>query len=409
MEGSFLRKIEKREKAKEEIKNPSTPEEKDDRETIPEINKDPELSRQFGGFLSTYENPEAREMGMRMLNNTLTEEDVPRLAIFREYFFERKDESEKLAEKIGGERFEEILQNAPQLQDLCNAYGKDKIQEILRLGALELAWSDNKAFEELNTVVTRTERFEQQVEAPLQKEMSEFCKKFKLSEDEVLAGMDSDDPMVRMEQLQGRMREKMKGWSLQLPGFLPIGAGKIIGWGEKAADARGSADRSMESSYGKAWMMAHQKDRWENTVELRNRVLEKQGSFMASFVSSNKDLRFALNRVINGEKPAFKDSITTTGTYEEARSVLNSTSLDEKSAKTLIDEYKAANKLKPISDEAQITRHMGEVFKEAEKRVQTETKRKGGFFMELVRALFSAKDKDEFINNPSMRTMFKGA
>lgn len=405
MDSSFLRKFEKREKDKAAEKaakdHPETPEPVDERPTIPEIQKDKDLSRQFGGFLSAHRDDEVRQLGARMLTGELQEEDVAALGVYREKFFERKVQSEKLSQELVGERFDEILERSAPLKNLCKTYGKENIQELLKTGALEFAFSDNEAFDDLSSVVTKIENFEKRVEQPLQKEMSEFCKKFKLSEDEMFKAMDSDDPAKRSAQLQSKVREKMTGGSL-------LG---IIGWGETGKDIRASRRGDAESSFSKSLRLANTKDAWKDSIEMRHEILEKQGSFIASFASSNPELRRALGRVINGERPLFKEGVEAAASFEDAKKMVP----NEKNMKPLIDEYRSklprgTNLATETPD--QIDARMGNIFNMAQRRAEGENKRKGGFWVAaIISFLFGASgsERDKFINNPSMRSMLAGA
>ena len=418
---NFLRKIEKRdkEKAAEAAHQAKTPEqfqkeeqeqaERAARPSIPEMMQDPELSQQFGGFLKAHADPATRSMGERMLAGNLEAGDVVGLEGKRDELFEQKKQSERLSEALQGERFEQMLGSSPKLQSLCDAYGKDNIQEILRDGARYLMYLDQKGFKELYGVLETIEGFEKTVEQPLQEKLSAFCKKFTIKEDAVVQAMESDDPRERRRQLEGAIRKGMSGWGAKLPAWLPAQwAGQVVGWGEKAKD-RARTPQQQYSEYGrKAVAFARNHDTWKDAIEMRQETLETQGDFMASFVSQNKEVRQALGRVINGELPYFKEVLETTATYEEARGML----LNEKNAKKLVDTYKSANKaidFKTLAP-ADFDTQMGKVYDQAQKQAQTESGKREGFWASIIDSIFAAaQQRNDFIKDPAMRSMLAGA
>jgi hypothetical protein len=406
MESSFLRKFEKNEKDKKAALEPKKePEVQQVRPDIPEIRKDKVLSKQFGGFLQAHDDVAIREMGMRMIAGNLEESDVIGLQKKREDFFDQKAQSERLSEALRGERFEQMLEFSPALQNLCKAYGKENIQELLQSGAAELPFLDQKGFKDLYGVLKDIETFERDVEGPLQQNMSVLCKQFKLSEDEVVKAMESKSPLERRAALENAIRDNMSGWAIKMPKWLPAKwSGQVVGWGEKAKDSR-MTQMQRHSEYGiQAMIFARDHDEWKDAIEMRANVLEKQGNFMASFVSKNKDVRQALGRVINGERPYFKEVVDNTATYDEARGLL----LTEKTVKKAVDQYKSLDANKNINFEnlsaADLDTHMGKVYDEAKNNAQREAGKKIGFWMKLVNILFgNPQERANFIQNPAMR------
>ena len=438
---SFLRKFEKTEKDKavEKEKSTKTPaqlgrEEQEQKEraarpTIPQMMQDPALSQQFGAFLGAHKDPTTREMGARMLSGQLEEADVGSLEKKRDELFEQKAQSERLGEAIKGGRFKEMLERSPQLQSLCQAYGEENIQEILESGARELMFRDQKGFKELYGVLEAIEKFERDFEEPLQNKMSAFCKQFRLTEDTVLKAMTSDVTKERQEQLKAAIQNSMTGWGAKLPKWLPASmklpqwlpakwsgqevalSGRIVGWGEKAKDL-GRSPAEQRSEYGKQAVQfgLHKENAWKSAIEMREKVFEEQGGFIASFVSKNAEVRQALGRVINGEMPYFKEVTENTATYSEAREML----LTEESAKKYVDQYKSADANKKINftnlPPAELDKHMGKIYDEARNRLQGEASTKTGWFMSILSFLLNmTKERDNFIKNPAMRKMVAGA
>jgi hypothetical protein len=423
MDSSFLRKFEKREqdKATEKVNSTKTPEqlakedadkqEREARPTIPQMVQDPVMSRELGAFLKAHNDPAIQEMGARMLSGKLVSGDVGGLELKRDELFDQKALSEKLSEKLQGQRFEDMLQHSAKLQSLCQAYGKEQIQEILQSGAKNLPFLDQKGFKELAAVFDEVEKFERDVEGPLQAQMTTFCKKFGLTEDAVIKAADEKSPVLRRHQLEQAIRDNMSGWAMTLPKWLPAQwAGQLVGWGDKKKD-RLLTPQERYSKYGAEAMkfsLNNPKSKWQNAVEMRSKVLDTSGSFIASFVSENKEVREALGRVINGELPYMKDVIDNTTGYDEAREML----LNESNAKKYVERYKSANKNVDFSklSTTELDTHMDKFYDEAQKEAQAESAKKSGFWATVIGVLFgSAQERADFTKDPAMRSMLAGA
>lgn len=345
------------------------------------------------------------------MSGNLAEADVTGLEDKRKEFFVQKIQAERLSEAMKGERFEQLYEYSPKLQSLCTAYGKENIQELLQTGASELPFLDQKAFKEFNAVLDQIETFEKNIEEPLQKELTIFCERFKLTEDKVVKAMENKNPLQRRAELETAIRDNMTGWAVKLPKWLPAQwSGRVIGRGEKRKDAE-MTKMQRYNEYGiEAVKFARNHNEWKNAIEMRSDVLEKQGDFIASFVSKNKEIRQALGRVVNDERPYFKEVVDETVSYDDARGLL----LTEKTVKNAVRDYKSIDANKNIDfanlPTADLDMHMGKIFDAAQQNAQKESGKRNGFWMRVVGAIFgTAQERTNFIQNTAMRKSLAGA
>jgi hypothetical protein len=269
--------------------------------TIPEILHDPSESKSFGQMLASKNDPDLIKLGARLRSGTPDEADMKLAQKYRTEYLEQKERAEELNGTLDT-RFDEILRSSPDLAAACEAFGKDNYLSVLKRGLAELVMKDPKAFAKIEkryTLLADAERNINDPEAPLNKKISDFCKKYSLTEDRMNALLQEPDAAKRTKNIQDVYRDEMSFFGR---------------WMDKRDQKHGRV-----SSLDHATYMADATDEIEAILADRMKLLERSGNVLTGLISKNPDLRNALISAKPGEEPKLKEGIDSTMSFAETQ------------------------------------------------------------------------------------------
>lgn len=345
--------------------------------TIPETLK--LESKQFGAFIESFEDTEKIAMMDRFLKANPTPEDVKELEKVHDQYLEAKEKSDIMAAEIIGDTFTEIKNRSPYLASVCKQWGEDTIKELIRTGIKETVYTDRFLFEELSKRQAERLRLSER-EGVLDKELIEYCQKYKLDPDTLVDKMKTQGDGAFDSYLQSHFTKDI-GWF----GF------------DRKGKLSGAARNSAEGSKLRRDFYAANGN--------REGILKSYGDFIGSLVSENDKWRTALARTALGERPAFVNAVEKQPSLQEAKGMMPSVNNVEKYVASYLKNLPQGQRKHPSKMDAAEFAAFEVPFEEhMQKETKKELQSRGGLWALLQ---FLTLDTVRFIDKPEIKAKLR--
>lgn len=267
-----------------------------------EILADKTQSRLFGMYL---EAENASDMAQRLINGELTSDDFQTLEEYRQTFLERLERVENLKEAFGPREVEELVAHSPYLKDLAGAVGTGDISRAILKHLPEIAMREPDRFDDLDAYADFiNENAADTLEK--NKEIAEFCKQYKLEEEDFLEALESADPA---EALKKRLSAGL--WFFKKY--------------RKAKIAYNIEDLDLEGV--------------RKLLDRNGKDIQDLGRVLQAFISENKEVRETLTASLRQEAP---EKAPETVSFKEMKNSMNAV-LQEKGTEEAWTKYKVAH------------------------------------------------------------------
>ncbi len=361
MEGA-LNNLGKRREARIAAVAPATPEEKPT-QSFDEIltTESSELSLYLDS-LPPRSAARAQEAWKRLKEGKPTATDKTLLMGYREKYAEQKNKSEKVVTAIHAYA-KEMLKNSPRFKKLAEFETEEKILRTIEKGLKERALKDPHAFARIEKRLQELVEFEEKIEKPLNKKISDFCKKQNIAEsDKLHDALDQPTEVQRRQALQKIMREHMtwKGY------FLDVLKHGVYQGGTFARAGTISAEDV------------------PGALAQRDKLAQEGGDYLQALLSSDTELREALARESIGIEPAFKKGAETKLSFKEMHEL--SESATEEAVKERAREFRKKHAKDNWRKASTLNKLREEFFKSEEVR-EIEFRKKEGWFARLMHTL----------------------
>ena len=301
MESSFLRKHANRVEDAAKAKNAGTTPEKetDDQPTIGQIIRSD--SKAFGQMLESQGNPELIATMTRYQKGEPTEADIKNLTANVNLFLETKERIEKLDSFLSNST-DHLRERSEKFKEFSKIFGVEGIDGVLKQGLAEMAYADPARFKKIETYFSKLEKSEKTLddpESPVNKTLTDFCKKHNLNEDTLLAIMDEQNDALRDSKIASLLHGQLTTFQ------------KFFSW-----------KRSRENA-SEAAAISGLKTQMDQMLGQDELLAKQSGDYLVALISKNDTWRSALVRTQSDKQPTFKQGIDTKTGFDEIRDDMN--------------------------------------------------------------------------------------